>query len=78
MSASLLKKQRINLSSTIFENTKQFTMDDQLDAAGVYPVTYTKNTTTRNGELLFMMMPLCLNSLFRDIPSRTQLDYHLE
>jgi hypothetical protein len=30
------------LSSTIFENTKQFTMDDQIDAAGVYPVTYTK------------------------------------
>jgi DNA-3-methyladenine glycosylase I len=28
-------------------------------------------------ELLFMMMPLCLNSYFRDIPSRTQLDYHL-
>jgi hypothetical protein len=44
MSALFFKKQRINLSSTIFENTKQFTMDDPLDAAGVYPATYTKNT----------------------------------
>jgi hypothetical protein len=62
MSAVILKN-KINLSSTIFENTKQFTMDNPLDAAG-FPVTYTKNTTTRNGNSLFMMMPLCLNSLF--------------
>jgi hypothetical protein len=40
MSAVILKN-KINLSSTIFENTKQFTMDDPLDAAG-FPVTYTK------------------------------------
>jgi 3-methyladenine DNA glycosylase Tag len=40
------------LSSTIFENTKQqWTI--QLDAAGVYPVTYTKNTTTRNGTPVY-------------------------
>jgi hypothetical protein len=49
-------------------------MDNQIDAAGVYPVTYTKNTD-QEWELLFMMMPLCLN--FRDIPSRSA-DYHLE
>jgi hypothetical protein len=52
-------------------------MDDPIDAAGVYPVTYTR-IPRQEWELLFMMMPLCLNSLFRDIPSRTQLDYHLE
>jgi hypothetical protein len=38
-------------------------MDDPIDAAGACPATYTKNTTTRNGELLFMMMPLYLNSI---------------
>jgi hypothetical protein len=37
-------------------------MDDPLDA-GVYPVTY-KEEYDQEWELLFMMMPLCLNSLF--------------
>jgi hypothetical protein len=41
---------KILIGSTIFENTKQFTMDNQLDAAGACPATYTKNTTTRNGN----------------------------
>jgi hypothetical protein len=48
-------------------------MDDQLDAAGACPATYTKNTTTRNGELPFMMMPLYLIPYSRN--SRAQLDY---
>jgi hypothetical protein len=28
-------------------------MDDQLDAAGACPATYTKNTTTRNGNSVY-------------------------
>jgi hypothetical protein len=42
------------LSSTIFETQNNL---QWLDAAGVCPATYTKNTD-QEWELLFMMMPL--------------------
>jgi hypothetical protein len=57
------KKQRINLSSTIFENTKQFTMDNQRCGWCLSSDLY-KEYHDQEWELLFMMMPLCLNSLF--------------
>jgi hypothetical protein len=40
------------LSSTIFENTKQFTMDDPLDA-GVYPVTLQRRTRPGMGTPVY-------------------------
>jgi hypothetical protein len=62
MSLRYFKKQRINLSSTIFENTKQFTMDDQIDGWCLSSDLY-KEYHDQEWGLLFMMMPLCLNSL---------------
>jgi hypothetical protein len=67
------KFDKILIGSTIVENTKQFTMDDPLDAAGACPATYTKNTTTRNGELPFMMMPLYLIPYSRNKPGSAGL-----
>jgi hypothetical protein len=44
---------KILIGSTIFENTNNLQWTILLDAAGACPATYTKNTTTRNGNSVY-------------------------
>jgi 3-methyladenine DNA glycosylase Tag len=53
MSACYFKKQKNKFEFYYLWKYKTTQWTIQLDAAGVYPVTYTKNTTTRNGNPVY-------------------------